>query len=87
MSKPRRIPLGNRNIVGAKVEQIRKEKHLKQCELAARLQSLGMDISESSLSRLEGQLRLVQDFEIPILAQVLGVTCEWLLSRTSPPHS
>ena len=80
MSKPRKAPLGSRNIVGAKIERVRKQKHLKQCELAAALQRLGMDIGESSLSRLEGQQRLVQDFEIPILAQALGVSCEWLLS-------
>ena len=31
------------------------------------------------MSRLEGENRLVQDFEIPILAEVLGVSVEWLL--------
>lgn len=55
MSKPRREPLGTRNIVGAKVTRLRKEKLMKQKELAAKLQSMGMDISESSLSRLECQ--------------------------------
>ena len=40
-----------------------------------------MDISETSMSRLEGQNRLVQDFEVPILAEALGVTVEWLLKR------
>ena len=39
-----------------------------------------MDICDTSMSRLEGQNRLVQDFEIPILAEALGVTVEWLLS-------
>ena len=69
MSKPRRFPLGTRNIVGAKITSLRKEKHIKQKDLAAKLQSLGMDISESGLSRLECQERLVQDFEIPIIAK------------------
>ena len=79
MSKPRRVPLGSRNIVGAKVERIRKAKHIKQKDLVAALQSRGMDICDTSMSRLEGQNRLVQDFEIPILAEVLGVSVEWLL--------
>ena len=79
MSKPRRKPLGNRNIVGEKITCLRMEKGLKQKELAARLQSMGMDISESSLSRLECQERLVQDFELPILAEALNVTVEALL--------
>jgi transcriptional regulator with XRE-family HTH domain len=81
MAKPRRGPLGTRNIVGAKIERIRKEKGLKQRELVAILQSKGMDISDTSMSRLEGQNRLVQDFELPILAEALGVTVEWLLDR------
>ena len=79
MSKPRTIPRGTRNIVGAKVERVRKAKNMKQKELVAILQSKGMDISDTSMSRLEGQIRLVQDFEIPILAEALGVTVEWLL--------
>lgn len=81
MSKPRKVPLGSRNIVGAKVERIRKEKHIKQKDLVAILQSKGMDICDTSMSRLEGQNRLVQDFEIPILAEALGVTVEWLLGQ------
>lgn len=81
MAKPRRHPLGNRNIVGDKISRLRKSKHIKQCEFAAELQRLGMDIGESSLSRLEGQQRLVQDFEIPILARALGVSVQWLLDE------
>lgn len=81
MSKPRKVPLGNRNIVGFKVEQVRKSKQMKQKELVAILQSKGMDICDTSMSRLEGQNRLVQDFEVPILAEALGVTVEWLLKK------
>lgn len=80
MSKPRKTPRGTRNIVGMKVERVRKEKHMKQKELVAMLQSKGMDICDTSMSRLEGQNRLVQDFEVLILAEALGVTVEWLLS-------
>ena len=79
MSKPRKIPLGDKNIVGAKAERLRKEKNLKQKELVAMLQSRGMDICETSMSRLEGQIRLVQDFEVVILADALNVTTEYLL--------
>ena len=45
------------------------------------LQSRGMDICDTSMSRLEGQTRLVQDFEVLILAETLGVTTQWLLSK------
>lgn len=81
MSKPRSVPVGERNIVGAKVVRIRQEKHIRQKDLVAQLQSMGMDISDTSMSRLEGQNRLVQDFEVPILAKALGVSVEWLLRQ------
>ena len=80
MSKPRTVPRGTRNIVGAKVERIRKAKRMKQKELVAILQSKGMDICDTSMSRLEGQNYTYIYFEIPILAEALGVTVEWLLS-------
>ncbi|MDD3412023.1 MAG: XRE family transcriptional regulator [Eubacteriales bacterium] len=54
---------------------------MKQKELVAILQSRGMDICDTSMSRLEGQNRLVQDFEVPILAEALGVSAEWLLKQ------
>ena len=63
---------------------IRRSKHLKQKDLLAKLQTLGMDISATSLSRLEGQQRLVQDYEIKILAAALDVSLESLLG---PPSS
>ncbi len=81
MSKPRSQPIGTRNIVGAKVVQIRMQKSIKQKDLIALLQSKGMDISDTSMSRLEGQNRLVQDYEVPILAEALGVSVEWLLQQ------
>lgn len=81
MSKPRKTPIGDRNIVGEKVAALRKQKKIKQKDMVAMLQSEGMDISETTMSRLEGQNRLVQDFEVPILAKVLGVSVEWLLEQ------
>ena len=71
--------VGAKNIVGQKVYDIRKKKKLKQKDFLAKLQTLGMDISATSLSRLEGQQRLVQDYEIVILAQALDVSFEDLL--------
>lgn len=81
MSKPRKTPLGTQNIVGAKVSKLRREKNIKQKDFVAMLQSRGMDICDTSMSRLEGQTRLVQDFEVVILAETLGVTPQWLLSK------
>jgi len=43
---------------------IRKVKRIKQKQFLARLQTLGLNISPTSLLRLEGQHRLDQDYKI-----------------------
>ena len=75
----RKQELGSRNIIGARVEMKRKELGMKQKDFLARLQVEGMDINASALSKLEGQIRGVYDYEIVIIAKVLGVNVEWLL--------
>ena len=81
MSKPRRRPLGDLNIVGQRVMLLRKQKGIKQKDLVAMLQSRGMDICDASMSRLEGQTRKVQDYELPIIAEALDVSVKWLLDE------
>lgn len=83
--KIRMNSLGDKNVIGKKVTALRCAQNLKQVELAARLQTRGMDISETSLSRLEGQHRLVQDWELLIIAQALGVSVADLLEGAEPP--
>lgn len=75
----RKQELGDRNIVGARVEQKRKEIGMKQKELLAQLQIRGVDLNPSGLSKLEGQIRSVSDFEVVALAAVLDVDVAWLL--------
>lgn len=60
----RKSELGNRNIVGRRVTEMRKKQDMKQIELLAKLQVSGVDISVPSLSLLEGQKRLVTDIEL-----------------------
>lgn len=77
--KPRSGEPGSKNIVGCKVVELRKKRNIKQKDFLAQLQVLGMDISTTSLSRLEGQYRLVQDYEVVILAKALEVDVKDLL--------
>lgn len=79
--KTRKLELGNRNLVGARVTEARLRLGIKQVELLARLQTAGMDISIPALSLLEGQKRPVTDYELCALADVLHVSVEWLLGR------
>ncbi|MNJ54916.1 Helix-turn-helix domain protein [compost metagenome] len=79
--KHRKEPIGNKNIIGERVTKIRKAQGMKQKEFLARLQTLGLDISPTSLSRLEGQDRLVQDYEVVIIAKALDISVNTLLGE------
>lgn len=80
--KLRRLELGSKNLVGARVTEARQMRGMKQVELLARLQTRGIDISIPALSLLEGQKRPVTDIELAALSDVLGVSVDRLLGRT-----
>lgn len=79
--KTRKLALGNRNIVGARVTEARLALGMKQVELLAKLQLAGVDMSIPALSLLEGQKRPVSDIELNALADILHVSVDWLLGR------
>ena len=81
--KTRKLDLGDRNIIGARVTQARLAKGMKQVELLTKLQLSGIDISSPALSLLEGQKRPVSDIELNALANILDVSVDWLLGRES----
>ena len=78
--KTRKLALGSRNIIGARVTEARLQRGMQQNELLARLQLSGIEISAPALSLLEGQKRPVFDFELVALAKALDVSIYWLLS-------
>ena len=77
--KPRSRKPGDKNIVGAKVLKYRIANGIKQKDFLAQLQVLGLDISATSLSRIEWQERFVQDREIIILAKAMKTDPNTLL--------
>lgn len=79
--KTRKLELGDRNIVGARVTEARLRLGMKQVDLLAKLQVAGISISIPALSLLEGQKRPVSDKELDALADILNVSVDWLLGR------
>lgn len=77
----RKQPLGTRNLCGARVGMARRNQYMKQKELLAKLQAAGVDMNASGLSKLEGQIRYVTDYELAALADILNVSVDWLLGR------
>ncbi|MEE0858238.1 MAG: helix-turn-helix transcriptional regulator [Acutalibacteraceae bacterium] len=66
--------MGIKNVVGVRVESLRKKKGLKQKDLSVALSEKGVTISSSALSKLEKQTRMVSDIELIALAEVLNVS-------------
>ena len=70
---------GKKNLSGPRIREARLRRGLSQAELAARMQVAGVEIERDSISRVEIGLRFVPDYELPVYAQVLGVSAVWLL--------
>lgn len=79
--KPRQGLPGDKNIIGTTVAGLRKAQGIKQKDFLAKLQTLGLDISSTSFSRLEGQDRYVLDYELVIIARALNCPVETLLNQ------
>lgn len=75
----RKQELGERNICGERITERRKEINMKQVELLRKLQDKGIEFNASGLSKLEGQIRSINDYELVALADILGVSVNWLL--------
>lgn len=53
---------------------------LSQAALAAKVQTEGVILEQDAISRIELGDRMVQDYELWALSQVLGVSSDWLLT-------
>ena len=72
---------GRNNLCGERVRAARMRARLSQDELAARLQVAGLQLGQMAVSRIETGKRVVPDFELPVLAEVLQVSTDWLLGK------
>ena len=79
--KIRKKEYGNANMVGRKIEQLRKEKGVKQKDFISKMQVMGCDINPTSYSKLEGQVRSATDKEIYVISKILGVPMEALFDE------
>ncbi|MCB1064289.1 MAG: helix-turn-helix transcriptional regulator [Verrucomicrobiae bacterium] len=74
------MPRRFRNAVGPTVRLLRIEKGLTQDQLAARLVLAGLvNADRVWVAKIESQIRNVFDFELAVIAAVLGVTADKLL--------
>lgn len=69
---------GRKNLCGNRVKEARARPNITQTDLAARLQVAGITMERDSVSRIEIGTRFVTDYELAVLAKILGVSMEWL---------
>ncbi|EOB3921251.1 helix-turn-helix domain-containing protein [Vibrio parahaemolyticus] len=63
----------NANVTGKKIREIRKSKKITQKDMIARLQLSGLDMSRSTYSKVELEIRQVRDVELIAFAKALKV--------------
>jgi len=72
---------GKKNLCGERVREARLTQRMTQANLAAKLQIEGITMERDSVSRIEIGTRFVSDYELMVLAKILGVSLEWLIGR------
>ena len=74
--KTRKQEYGTANVIGKRVEKLRKERGFSQKQFIAKLQLEGVDINATSYSKLEGQIRSATDKEVYYIAKILNLKME-----------
>ena len=70
----------NKNIISEKLKTLREQKGLSQSNLAAKLQTMNVNIDQQMISKIEKNQRQVTDYELAFIAKCLSVTPNDLLN-------
>ena len=71
---------GNKNIISDRLAKIRKEKKITQSDLAARMQTLNVNIDQQMISKIEKNQRQVTDYELAAFCKCLGASPKDMLA-------
>ena len=78
MPKPR-SKTGQKNLIGEKLIELRKQNNLSQRDLAHKLQLAGYNMDKNVITRIETNKRYVTDIELKAIAEVFKVSYDYLL--------
>ena len=70
----------NKNIIAEQLKEIRRKKGLSQSNLAAKLQTMNVNIDQQMISKIEKNSRQVTDYELACICKCLSVTPNDLLN-------
>ena len=68
-----------KNIIAERLKEARKERHITQSELAARLQVMNVNVDQQIISKIEKNDRQVTDYEVACICECLKIDPAWLL--------
>lgn len=72
---------GNKNVIWEKLRLYREKAGLSQTQLAARMQTLGVNIDQQMISRIEKNERFVTDYELACFCRVFDISLSDMLSE------
>ena len=61
------------NIIGPQIKRLREQHNMTQEQLTTRCNLIGLNISRSTLAKIESQVRRVTDPEVALIAEALRV--------------
>lgn len=70
------------NITGQRIKELRIQRGLTQEQLAAKMQIAGIQINQKAISRIESGDRIITDYELMCLAEILRVSINQLLNNS-----
>lgn len=71
---------GRKNIISSRLLTLRTEKRISQTDLAARMQTLNVNIDQQMISKIEKNQRQVTDYELAAFCKCLGVSPKDMLA-------
>ena len=71
---------GNKNIISEKLKEVRLAKGMSQSDLAARLQTMNVNIDQQMISKIEKNTRQVTDYELACICKCLSILPSDLLN-------
>ena len=72
---------GNKNIISRKLREYRESAGVSQEQLAAQMQTLGVNIDQQMISKIEKNQRMVTDYELACFCRLLNVSAEEMLGE------
>ena len=69
----------NKNIIHQRLRKARKARRLSQCDLAAKMQTLNVNMDQQMISKIERNRRIVTDYELICFAKALEIQESWLI--------